>query len=360
MKIKKILSGMAFAFTASLFSVGSACTSLAITDHQHNIYHGRTLELSAELPSWVGYYPKNTIFQKHDPSGKPGLKYSSKYDILFISTNVYNDGDDHNILQGVNSAGLSFSENMVPIANLTALDKRYYKDSIPVTALGEWALSNFATVEEVRAAVGKAHFWSPILEAFGGVEAPLHYAIYDQKGGSIVLEIKDGKLEIYDNPTRVLTNGPEFPWHLTNLNNYTQLSNIDHSTAKLGNMEISQPDSGIASTTLPSSDTSVGRFIRAVYYSSYAPIDETSAQAMNTLAHVMNRFDRMKNITADTTDNNATTKSPIYSTEYTVWTSLTDLTNKIMMVRPYGNINYTTYDFEQFQDQSEPLFIKIN
>ncbi|EBF0843318.1 linear amide C-N hydrolase [Salmonella enterica subsp. enterica] len=43
-----------------------------------------------------------------------------------------------------------------------------------------------------------------------------------------------------------MTNGPEFKWHLTNLNNYTQLTNEDSSAGTLGNIKISQPDSGIA------------------------------------------------------------------------------------------------------------------
>lgn len=359
MKINKLLSGITLAVLGAV-SIGSACTSLVITDHQKNIYHGRTLELSVELPSWVGYYPKNTFFQKKGPDGQNAISYRSQYEILSISSDVYYDGDDHNIIQGINSAGLSFSENMVPVANLAPLDKQQYKDSIPVTSLGEWALSSFATVEEVKAAVEKAHFWAPVVKEFGDLQAPLHYAFYDQKGGSIVVEVNDGKFVVYDNPTRVLTNGPEFPWHLTNLNNFSQLSNVDHNTSTLGNMTVTQPDSGIAVTTLPSSDTSVGRFVRAVYFSSYAPVGQNSAEAMNTLSHVMNRFDRMKNITVDNVGKNVKTGEPLYMSEYTVWTSLTDLTEKVMKIRAYGDMNYTSYSIEQFKDQAEPLFIKIN
>ncbi len=60
-----------------------------------------------------------------------------------------------------------------------------------------------------------------------------------------------------------------------------------------------QPDSGIAIADLPSSDTSVSRFIRGVYYTTYAPQATSAHDAMNTLAHIMSRFDRPKNITVD-------------------------------------------------------------
>ncbi|EIU7559224.1 linear amide C-N hydrolase [Providencia rettgeri] len=344
-------------FFTSLSSV--ACSSLAITDKHNNIYHGRTLELSADLPSWVTYYPKNTHFQKKTPNGKDGISYNSKYDILAISTEIYFDGDDHNIFQGLNSVGLSFSANMVPEANLTTPEKKYYDKAIPVTAIGEWALANFTDVSEVKNAVENGYFWSPVLKNFGNLKSPLHYAFYDKKGGSIVVEARDGKLYVYDNPTRAMTNGPDFPWHLTNLNNYTQLTNVDRSSAKLGNIQVTQPDSGIASSDLPSSDTSIGRFIRAVYYSSYAPKGETPTEAMNTLAHVMNRFDRTKNITVDTMGKSGQTGKNIES-EYTVWTSLSDLENGVMLVRGYNDINYTPFSLEQFSQSEKPVFTQIN
>ncbi|MCS3431330.1 linear amide C-N hydrolase [Klebsiella sp. BIGb0407] len=358
MKLNKILNCMLSALLVTSLS-SAACSSLAITDKQNNIYHGRTLELTADLPSWITYYPKNTHFQKKTPNGKEGISYDAKYEILAISTEIYNDGDDHNIFQGLNSGGLSFSANMVPEANLTTPDEKYYDRAIPVTAIGEWALANFSTVEEVKQAVENGYFWSPVLKNFGDLKSPLHYAFYDKKGGSIVVEALDGKLHVYDNPTRAMTNGPDFPWHLKNLNNYSQLTNVDRSSAKLGNIQVTQPDSGIASADLPSSDTSVGRFVRAVYYSSYAIKGDSPEESMNTLAHIMNRFDRTKNITVDVMGESQSA-SKVPQSEYTVWTSMSDLSNGIMSVRGYNDINYSEYSLAQFKDSSKPVFQQIN
>lgn len=47
-----------------------SCTSLAILDTNNNLYHGRTLELTTYIPSWVTYYPENTVFQKKCPTVK--------------------------------------------------------------------------------------------------------------------------------------------------------------------------------------------------------------------------------------------------------------------------------------------------
>ncbi|MGS9102725.1 linear amide C-N hydrolase, partial [Salmonella enterica subsp. enterica serovar Infantis] len=76
--------------------------------------------------------------------------------------------------------------------------------------------------------------------------------------------------------------GPAFPWHLTNLQNYTQLTNVDRSSGTLGAIKVMQPDSGIAIAYLPSSDTSVSRFIRGVYYTTNAPQATSSHDSMNT------------------------------------------------------------------------------
>lgn len=63
MKRNKILVGLLSSLLA--VSVASeACSSLAILDKNNNVYQGRTLELTADLPSWVTFYPKNTQFTK--------------------------------------------------------------------------------------------------------------------------------------------------------------------------------------------------------------------------------------------------------------------------------------------------------
>ena len=64
MKLNKLLVGLSAVLLSSTLSIGLACTSLAIEDADKNIYHGRTLELTANLPSWMSFYPKDTFFQK--------------------------------------------------------------------------------------------------------------------------------------------------------------------------------------------------------------------------------------------------------------------------------------------------------
>ncbi|MDD9338220.1 MAG: linear amide C-N hydrolase [Providencia heimbachae] len=336
-----------------------ACTTLAITDKENNIYHGRTLEFSSDEPaSILSYYPKNHIFQRQAPNGSLGLKYKVKYPFIAITSAVsFNGAKD--VLQGVNSGGLSFSLNMITDSELAPLSPLKYSKAVPIASIGEWALSQYATIAELKKAIPKAAFWSQKLLLLRGMPSPFHYAFYDKTGACIVVEVSGGKLHIYDNPTRCMTNGLEFPWHLTNLNNYTQLTNVDVSSSTLGNIKVSQPDSGIALAAVPNADTSVGRFVRAVYYSTYYhQVIDPDVQLIE-LAHVMNKFDRPKNASVDPMLGEDEVFK-LYLTEFSVWTVLTDLQRGILYFRGYNNLNYQKFTLEGFKNEKAPVFIQVN
>ena len=73
----------------------------------------------------------------------------------------------------------------------------------------------------------------------------------------------------------------------------------------------------------------------------------------------MNRFDRTKNITVDVMGESQSVNTKPES-EYTVWTSMSDLSNGVMLVRGYNDINYSKYTLAQFKDASKPVFEPIN
>lgn len=81
-----------------------------------------------------------------------------------------------------------------------------------------WILGSCATVEEVKAAVGKVHVVAIYPDA-----STVHWRFADASGRQLVLEIIDGEPIFYENELGVLTNSPGFEWQLTNLNNYVNL-----------------------------------------------------------------------------------------------------------------------------------------
>ncbi len=328
----------------------SACTSLLYFDANGAPYAGRTLELAGELPYLVTYFPVGQRTASQASANAAALDYTSTYRVLAVTVP---DGsmDDLKIVEGLNEKGLTFSLLAFADANGPAAAFEKTKAALSAIDLGSWTLGQFATVAEVKAALASQPVLLAPLAVLGNAKSPFHYALHDRTGASIVIEFADGKQTVYDNPVGVMTNGPSLPWHLTNLNNYTFLNNLDRSTNKFGNLAVAQPDSGIATEGLPASNTSVGRFVRAVYYAQFAEKVSNPDDAIRTVAHVMNNFDRPKDITKDAGGAGnegiaaAVTKdAPAFTSEYTSWTALTDLTQDTLFLRTYKGMNYTKFD----------------
>ncbi len=327
------------------------CTSLLYTDANHAPYAGRTME----LPYKLSYFAAGSEFQSA-VKGHATLNYQSKY--AFISVTVPDPvSKDLKVAEGMNAAGLSFS--LLAFASTEGPEDQLSKTQSALAAidLGAWTLASFATVAEVKQALEQTPALVTALLPFGVLKTPFHYTLHDATGASIVIEFANGQQNVIDNPIGVMTNGPEFQWHLTNLNNYTFLSNKDQSRLTINGVKLQQPDSGIATVALPSSNTSVGRFVRAVYYATFAEKAKTAEQALVTLAHVMNNFDRPRGITVDERFKSGMqdmtapgiTGHPLYISEYTSWTVLSDLKQRRLHIRSYNALNYISIDLQQLQ-----------
>jgi len=340
---------------------GFGCTSLTYRDAGGAVYLGRTLELTRDLPYQLVHLP---IGQEFSPRYKnhPPLEYTTCQTILAVTmadriptAERPLSVADFKIVEGLNDAGLTFSMLAYPTAGGSAGELNPSQAILPATDLGAWALGLFKSVAEVKAALAVQSVALDQIALLGGAEAPFHYALHDRVGDSIVLEFDRGQFTVYDNPVGVMTNGPQFSWHLTNLDNYTFLSNVDRSTATFGKLAVRQPDSGIATAGLPASNTSVGRFVKAAYYSQFAEKASDPDQAIRTLAHIMNNFDRPKGISVDAEDGGEgglsfkgiPDSAPQVATEYTSWTNLTDLSRGRFFLRTYDGLNYAMFDMAE-------------
>jgi penicillin V acylase-like amidase (Ntn superfamily) len=219
-----------------------------------------------------------------------------------------------------------------------------------------WVLGNFKTVDEVKKVLssGDVQIWLPDVKLFDSLPVPLHYAIHDKIGGAIVIEFTDGLANIYDNPVNVLTNGPHFPWHLENLNNYT-FDNVDKNTGQLGKQTLATADSGIALTSLPAANTSQGRFVKAAFYANYVRKGKTPAQAINQLGHIMNNFDRPDGFTIDPAGSVGDgPSSNEASSEVSVFTVMKDLSHGKYYMRSINNsLNWAVVDLAALKDLKE-------
>lgn len=349
------------------------CTSLLYSDKAGRFYFGRTLELTVDLPYQLAFFPGGTSFSSEMP-GHPALAFTSRHAFLSIAmpgripTAEKPIGlGDMKVLEGLNTEGLTFSVLSYPSAS-GHQSVETTRAVLSASDLGSWALGSFSRTAEVKAALAEQPVMLEALSLLGGVESPFHYVVHDAEGVSIVIEFHNGEMTVYDNPVGVMTNGPRFDWHLTNLDNYTHLTNVDRPTATFGAYKAAQPDSGIATAALPSSSTSVGRFVRAAYYAQFTEKAATPDLAVQVLAHVMNNFDRPRGATIDYPEAGVShlevaglddSGTADYATEFTAWTSLSDLSRKCFYVRDYRSLNFVRFDLAALAAAKEPKVIPL-
>lgn len=349
---------------------GEACTSLLYGDANNRMYAGRTVELGEDMPYQLSYVPAGRRYSSSPDQHVP-LEYTSRFGMLVITLPFRAPtpgaplvAADQKVLEGMNDRGMTFSLLAYASAKGPRDTVAKTRQVLSALDLGTWALGQFESVAALKAALERQPVILAPLARLGGGQPPVHFTAHDRSGASIVIEYQDGKQNIYDNPTGVMTNGPSFPWHLTNLGNYTYLDNVDKPETTFGRFVARQPDAGSATAGLPSSDTSVGRFVRAAYYSKFAQKVRDPDQAVLTLAHVMNNFDRPKDITIDLRGGGAegggsASGSATPTTEYTSVTVLSDLERTRFYVRDYGALNYTGFDLVRLGAAGQPRTVPL-
>lgn len=324
-----------------------ACTALMITDTKGNAYSGKTMEYAGPLPFEMSYVPAGTKVVSIAPGKKPGLSFETKYPVLGVSADPGMGTGMNTMVEAANDQGLSLSTNEMPDSQSPTGAGSEAAKALASTDLALYLLGNFKSVAEVKAALqGDAvSVWLPKVPLLGNLVAPFHYILFDKTGAGVVIEYMDGKQNVYDNPVGVVANAPDFPWHLKNLNNYAQLTNVDKDSGQFGKLKVSAPDSGNALANLPSSQISAGRFVKAAYYTQFVRKAATPEDAVITLAHILNNFDRPYDLSVDKGYSAEGGKAGTTSSEVTLFTWMNDKVRNLYFLRTIDALNFAQFDF---------------
>ncbi len=321
-----------------------ACTGISLMAKDSSYVQARTIEFSdMDLPSeWV-VIPRGQKFQAFTPKGMDGMKYDAKYGVVGLSV-IRSEF----IAEGINEAGLSTGLFFFPrYGSYESYVEKHNSKTIGDLQLNQWMLSQFATVDEVIAAIPHIHIV--------GLEptAVVHWRIGDATGRQVVLEIVDGKAKFYENGVGVITNAPGFDWQLTNLNNYVNLYAGTAPSQTLRDVTLMPTGAHSGMLGLPGDFTPPSRFVRAAFFCASAPQQPTGFATVQQCFHILNNFDVP--VTVDhTTGKSADIPSA------TQWTSAIDLTNRIVYYKTsYNNtircIDLSMIDFATITYQARPL-----
>jgi choloylglycine hydrolase len=323
-----------------------ACTGITLKAGDGSIVFGRTLEWgSFDLMSRLAVVPRGFAYATHMPDGKPGLSWQAKYGAVGIDA-VQKDM----LVEGMNEKGLAVGLFYHPsFADYQPYDPALASQSLAPTDVGQYLLSNFATIDEVRAALAKVRV-VPVVEPALGFAPPVHFIVTEPSGKAIVIEYLKGQMAIFDAPLGVITNAPSYDWHETNLRNYINLSPVALPGKNIADLNFKPLGGGSGMIGLPGDFTPPSRFVRAVAFSETARPTPTGDETIYEIFRILDNF----NVPLGASEGSGDDKTQGMRSS-TIWTSASDTRDRVFYYHTQHNrrvrmVDLKKIDFASFSD----------
>lgn len=322
--------------------VSNACTSFLLKANDGGFVYGRTMEFGPPLNSKLAVIPRDYKELGVGVDSKPGtgLNWTTKYAAVGMNAlglPVLVDGMNEKGLIG----GLLYAPNTAMYQNVTPADSA---NSISSAQMLTYALTNFATVDEVIAGFKKIKVNRSVIPSFNNQTLTVRMTIHDATGKSIVIEYAKGEMIATANPTGALTNDPLFSEHLNNIGNYANLTPVERAPVVINGASFKPPSSGSGLHGLPGDYLSPSRFIRAVFLSKSAPANLSSSQQTNTAWHILGSFDIPPGAISLSPGGFGGGSGGFETTE---WSVVADNKNMMYYVKMFTNTNLQAFDFKK-------------
>ena len=228
-----------------------ACTRFVYQGANDQIITARSMDWKLDVGTNLWAFPRG--MKRSGVAGPNSIQWTSKYGSVIAS------GYDISTTDGMNEAGL--------VANVLWLVESSYPKydgktpGLTIAAWAQYALDNYATVQEAVDSLSKVPF-TIVTDSVPGEKrlATLHLSLSDASGDSAIIEYIDGKQVIHHNRKyQVMTNFPIFDQQLA-LNSYWK---------QIGGMVM-----------LPGTNRASDRFARASFYVDAIPKSENPVEAI--------------------------------------------------------------------------------
>jgi choloylglycine hydrolase len=338
---------LAFSLTNSY-----ACMSFRVTAEDGNIMIGRTMEFGVDSQWKIAVVPRSMQFTSPAPGGKNGLTWKNKYGYVA----VVGWGIDAMVSDGLNEAGLSFGGLWYePDVKYQDIAPGEESRALAQTMSGAWILGNFSTVDELKSAVAEIKVFGYVVPALN-MAPPAHAIVYDAGGKCVVMEFGDGKVDLYDNPLGILTNAPDFPWHVNHLRQFIGMRNENPKPMEMVGMKLIPTGHGAGMIGLPGDLTPPSRFIRLGVTTHFADQPENADKALNLCQHIVNSFNIVSGMVVDRSP-----EGKVVVKETTQWASFRDLKNKVFCFQTYENLDLRKVDLRKLDFTGDKVkFIQMD
>lgn len=335
------LNRLAFNAVAGLCMLSTAsyaCTGITLKGADGTTVFARTLEWGTfDLTPDLVVIPRGTELNAEEmPDGADGHRWKTTYGVAGITAlgkTLFGDV--------MNEQGLVVGAFYLPgFTEYQPYDPSKADISMSSSDVSGYLASQFATVAEVRDGLDKIRV-VPVIEEAIGIPPPLHYMVADPTGDAIVIQYIDGAPKIFEAPLGVITNAPNYDWHVTNLNNYLNLSAIALPPVEAAGQKFAPLGAGSGMLGLPGDFTPPSRFVRAVAFSQTARDTTGGYDTVREAFRILDNF----NVPITAAEGSAATDGSedlIYSA--TQWTAASDLNTKRIYYHTQWNRNVRMVD----------------
>ena len=333
----------------AIIPVTDACTGITLKAQDGAVVFGRTMEWGTfDLLSKVVIVPRGQEFMGHTPGHEPGLNWKGQHGFVGLDAPAMGEGL---ILDGMNEKGLAVNGFYLPgFTEYQAYDPANSGMSIGPGDVISYLLSTTATVEEAKAALGKVRV-TPVVAPSLGFAPPGHFIVTEPSGKAIVIEYVKGERVIYDAPLGVITNAPNYDWHITNLRNYLNLSKVALPSKRIEEMDFAPLGGGSGMIGLPGDNTPPSRFVRAVAFSQTARPTPTGQETVYEMFRMLDNF----NLPLGSAEGEGEAKTKGMRSS-TIWTTVYDTKSKALYYHTQHNrrvrkVDMSKVDFALLREQ---------
>jgi len=333
-------------------SSGDSCTVFRLKADDGSIIVGRSMEFAVDLQYDIAVVPRNKAYVSPAPDGGVGFSWQTRYGYAGMAS----FGMDYGLSDGLNEKGLAigllwFETDMKWQTVARGEEKR----ALAQAMVGDWILGSFARVEEVKREIRKVRVFN-YTDPKTKISLTVHFIVYDAHGGCLVIEYEDGICNVYDNPLGIMTNGPRFPWQLTNLRQYVGMTSEKPEPYKMSGLTFPATGHGSGMFGLPGDLTPPSRLVRLAVLTRFSDRQPDATRTLNLAQHIINTFDIPFGLVTDTMPDKKTVLK-----ESTQWATFRDLTRRIIYFRTYDNqnlrkIDLNKLDFSQTAVKRLPMF----
>ncbi len=286
----KIAATIIMGVAAAPIDLAEACTRAMYVGPNDMVITTRSNDWLGSQNSNLWIYPRG--MERVGDKAPDAMRWTSKYGSVTVS------GWDIATVDGMNEKGLSANALYLAESDYGQPAAGDPRKPMSLTAWVQYALDNFATVDEAVEALSKEPFYIIGLSLPGGLAGVAHLSLSDPGGNSAILEYVGGKLVIHHGKQyKVMTNSPTFDKQL-GLNGYWQ---------EVGGQ-----------TFLPGTNRASDRFVRASYYMETVKKPDNDNEALATALSVIRSVSVPVGITTPGKPNIAATQ----------WRTMADQRNK--------------------------------